>query len=232
VYSRETLQTIAALAERHRLIVFSDEIYDQMTYGEAQGIPMATLVQNTLCATYSGLSKVYRACGYRVGWVVFSGDCEHAQSYLEGLDLLASLRLCSNVPGQWAVQTALGGFQSIRQLVRPGGRLYESRQALIDGVGRSRYLTTVAPAGAMYAFVGIRRDVLPDLDDQQFALELLEKKHVLVAPGTSFNTTYNNYFRITNLPDAETLTEVFRRIEQLLDDYAVENVARSAHRPA
>jgi alanine-synthesizing transaminase len=230
VYSRETLQAIVELAERHRLVVFSDEIYDQMTYDDAPSIPMATLVRNTLCATYSGLSKVYRACGYRVGWVVFSGDREHAQPYLDGLDLLASLRLCSNVPGQWAVQTALGGFQSIRQLVRPGGRLYESRQALMDGVRRSRYLTTVAPAGAMYAFIGIRRDVLPDIDDQRFALDLLEKKHVLVAPGTSFNTTYNNHFRITNLPDAETLAEVFRRIEDLLDDYASERAAGSAQK--
>lgn len=222
VYPRETLLAIAGLAARHKLIVFSDEIYDQMTYGEAQSVPMATLVHDTLCATFSGLSKVYRACGYRVGWVVFSGDLQHAQSYLDGLDLLASLRLCSNVPGQWAVQTALGGFQSIRQLVRPGGRLFESRQALIDAVARSRYLSLVAPAGAMYAFVGIRPDVLPDIDDQQFALDLLEKKHVLVAPGTSFNTSYNNYFRVTNLPDPATLAEVFRRIEELLDDYAAE----------
>jgi alanine-synthesizing transaminase len=230
VYSRDTLLAIAALAAQHRLIVFSDEIYDQMTYGEAQSIPMATLVRETLCATFSGLSKVYRACGYRVGWVVFSGDLEHAQGYLEGLDLLASLRLCSNVPGQWAVQTALGGFQSIRQLVRPGGRLFESRQALIDGVARSRYLTMVAPAGAMYAFVGIRHDVLPGTDDQQFALDLLEKKHVLVAPGTSFNTSYNNYFRVTNLPDPETLVEVFQRIEELLDDYAADKAAGTAQK--
>ena len=225
VYARESLVAIAELAARHELIIFSDEIYDQMTYGEAASIPMATLVRDTLCATFSGLSKVYRACGYRVGWVVFSGDREHAQAYLDGLDLLASLRLCSNVPGQWAVQTALGGFQSIRQLVGPGGRLFESRRALIEGVARSRYLTMVPPAGAMYAFVGIRRDLLPDIDDQQFALDLLEKKHVLVAPGTSFNTTYNNYFRITNLPDPATLAEVFRRMEELLDEYAAERAA-------
>lgn len=220
VYPRATLEAIAALAEKHGLIVFSDEIYDQMTYGDAVSIPMATLVHDTLCATFSGLSKVYRACGFRVGWVFFSGNREKAQPYLDALDLLASLRLCSNVPGQWAVQTALGGFQSIRDLVSPGGRLFESRQALIDGVAASRYLTLVPPAGAMYAFIGVKRDAVPDFDDQQFALELLESRHVLVAPGTSFNTTYNNHFRVTNLPDAATLTEVFRRIEDVLDGMA------------
>ena len=221
VYPRQTLEAIARLAEKNGLVIFSDEIYDQMTYGDAQSVPMATLVNETLCATFSGLSKIYRACGYRVGWVVFTGDREHAQQYLDGLDLLASLRLCSNVPGQWAVQTALGGFQSVRDLVRPGGRLFESRQALIDGVQASRYLTMVPPAGAMYAFLGVDKQKLPAFDDQDFALELLEKKHVLIAPGTSFNTPYKNYFRVTNLPDPATLAEVFRRVEEVLDGYAV-----------
>jgi alanine-synthesizing transaminase len=220
VYPRETLQALADLAERHGLIVFSDEIYDQMTYEAAVSIPMATLAGDVLCATFSGLSKVYRACGYRVGWVVFSGQTERARSYLEALDLLASLRLCSNVPGQWAVQTALGGFQSIRELVRPGGRLYESRQALIDGVRASRFLHMVPPAGAMYAFIGVDRDRLPGFDDQAFALDLLEKKHVLIAPGTSFNASYNSHFRVTNLPDPATLAEVFRRMEEVLQEYA------------
>jgi len=220
VYSRATLEAIARLAERHGLVVFSDEIYDQMTYGDAVSVPMATIVRDTLCATFSGLSKVYRACGYRVGWVVFSGRRDHAQRYLDSLDLLASLRLCSNVAGQWAVQTALGGFQSIRQLVRPGGRLYESRQALINGVEASRYLTMVPPQGAMYAFIGVQPDAVEDFDDEAFALELLERKHVLIAPGSSFNAPYNNYFRVTNLPDSATLANVFGRIEEVLDDMA------------
>jgi len=220
VYPLETLQAIARLAEKHRLIIFSDEIYDQMTYEDAQSIPMATVAKNTLCATFSGLSKIYRACGYRVGWVSFSGPTEGAQAYLEALDLLASLRLCSNVPAQWAVQTALGGFQSIRDLVRPGGRLFESRQALIDGVAASRYLGMVKPRGAMYAFIGVDRAAIPHFDDQEFALELLEQKQVLVAPGTSFNTSYNTHFRVTNLPDAATLSEVFHRIEEVLEGYA------------
>ncbi len=220
VYPRETLEAIARLAEKHGLIVFSDEIYDQMTYDEARSIPLGTLVKDTLCATFSGLSKIYRACGFRVGWVVFSGNRNGAQAYLDALDLLASLRLCSNVPGQWAVQTALGGFQSIRELVSPGGRLFESRRALIEGVAASRYLRLVPPAGAMYAFIGIDRDLLPGFDDQQFALELLEQRHVLVAPGTSFNTSYNDHFRVTNLPDAATLAEVFQRMEEVLDGLA------------
>ncbi len=150
VYSRATLEGLARLAEAHKLVIFSDEIYDRMVYDQAEFTPMATLVKDTLCLTFSGLSKVYRACGYRVGWVVFSGDLEHADDYLQAMDLLASLRLCSNVPGQWAVQTALGGYQSLQELVRPGGRLYESRQAVLDGVAASPYLTLVPPSGAMY----------------------------------------------------------------------------------
>jgi alanine-synthesizing transaminase len=214
VYPRAVLEGIVKLAEEHHLVVFSDEIYDQMLYDGAEFVPMATLVRHTLCATLSGLSKVYRACGYRVGWAVFSGDLEHAGEYVAALELLASLRLCSSVPAQWAVQTALGGHQSIRELTAPGGRLYESRRAILEAVAHSRYLRVVAPAGAMYAFVEVRRDLLPDFDDQRFAMDLLEQKHVLIAPGVSFNVPYRNHFRITNLPDAAVLRSVFQRIEE------------------
>ena len=220
VYPRQTLAAIAQLAEKHRLVVLCDEIYDHIVYDDAQFVPMATLVQNTLCCTMSGLSKVYRACGYRVGWASFSGDIESASEYLSGLELLSSLRLCSNVPGQWAVQTALGGYQSIQELTRPGGRLYEARQAILDGVARSKYLKLARPMGALYAFVEVRSDVLPDFDDQTFALDLLEKKHVLVAPGVSFNVPYRNAFRITNLPEPQVLATVFSRIDELLDAQA------------
>jgi alanine-synthesizing transaminase len=225
VYSEETLRAIVRIAEKHQLVIFSDEIYDQMTYDGAKFIPMATLVTDTLCATFSGLSKVYRACGYRVGWVSYSGAREQAREYLQGLDLLASLRLCSNVPGQWAVQTALGGYQSVQELLRPGGRLYESRRIIIDSVAASPYLQVTAPEGAMYAFIGVDKTRFPDFDDQAFALDLLEKKHVLVAPGTSFNTRDTNYFRITYLPDAETLREVFTRIHDLLESHAAGRAA-------
>ena len=220
VYRRECLQAIAALAQRHQLVVLSDEIYDQMVYDEAEFVPMATLCREALCATFSGLSKVYRACGYRVGWVSFSGALERSEDYLRALDLLAALRLCSNVPGQWAVQTALGGFQSIRKLCKPGGRLYQSRQAVIDAVDRSRFLQLVAPRGSMYAFIGVDRTKLPDFDDEVFASELLEQQHVLVAPGSSFNTPYRDHFRITTLPDEDQLAAVFSRIELVLEHLA------------
>jgi alanine-synthesizing transaminase len=191
-----------------------------MTYDDAEFVPMATLCHDTLCATFSGLSKIYRACGYRVGWVSFSGSLERSERYLSSLDLLAALRLCSNVPGQWAVQTALGGYQSIRKLCSPGGRLYESRKAIVDAVAQSRYLSLVAPRGSMYAFIGVDKSKLPGFDDEQFALDLLEQQHVLVAPGSSFNTTYRDHFRITTLPDAAQLTEVFKRIEVVLEHLA------------
>jgi alanine-synthesizing transaminase len=217
VYGREVLTAIARIADEHQLIVFADEIYDQMLYDGAQHVPMATLVHDTLCATFGGLSKIYRACGYRVGWVAFSGDREHASEYLHAVELLASLRLCANVPGQWAVQTALGGHQSIHQLTAPGGRLYQSRQAIIEGVARSKYLDLQPPAGAMYAFPSVKPDLLPGFHDQRFALELLEKKHVLIAPGSSFNVPYRNHFRITTLPDERQMQTVFQRMEEVLD---------------
>jgi alanine-synthesizing transaminase len=220
VYPRSVLEGIARLAERFGLVVFSDEIYDQMTYDSAEFVPMATLVGDTLCATLSGLSKVYRACGYRVGWAVFSGRTRLAADYLRALELLSSLRLCSNVLAQWCVQTALGGYQSLKQLITPGGRLYESRRAIIDAVGNSRFLRLEPPRGAMYAFIGVDTRALPDFDDQQFALDLLEQKHVLVAPGVSFNVAYRNHFRVTSLPDSTTLRDVFGRIDELLTTYA------------
>ncbi len=220
VYSEELLRAIAAIAEAHQLVVFSDEIYDSMVYGEARHIPMATIVKDTLCATFGGLSKVYRACGYRVGWVSFSGDKERAADYIHAVELLASLRLCSNVPGQWAVQTALGGYQSIKELIRENGRLHQSRQAVIDACAASRYLDLVAPDGAMYAFPGVDAARLPGFDDRKFALELLEKKHVLVAPGSSFNFPRSNHFRVTTLPNRAVIEDVFGRIEDVLDGMA------------
>ncbi|HXQ63907.1 MAG TPA: aminotransferase class I/II-fold pyridoxal phosphate-dependent enzyme [Steroidobacteraceae bacterium] len=231
VYSRDVLMRIARLAEKHRLVVFADEIYDQMTYDGAEFVPLATLVRDTLCATLSGLSKVYRACGYRVGWAVFSGEREGAGEYLHGLELLSSLRLCSNVPGQWAVQTALGGYQSVRDLTRPGGRLFESRRSILEAVAASKYLELCRPMGAMYAFVGVRRDVLPDFDDQTFAMDLLEYKHVVVAPGVSFNAPYSTHFRVTSLPEPELLRDVFGRIEEQLGIYAQAAATRAGAPP-
>ncbi len=216
VYGREVLEAMVELAERHQLVIFSDEIYDGMVYDDAEFFPIAPMVTKTLCGTFSGLSKVYRACGFRVGWVSFNGTNDLAGDYLHGLDLLASLRLCSNVPGQWGVQTALGGYQSLKKLIRPGGRLYESRKAVIEGVEASDYLHVMQPQGSMYAFVGADTEKLPSFDDQQFAMELLETQHVLVAPGSSFNVDYTNYFRVTILPLAHVIEDVFRRMETVL----------------
>ena len=220
VYDRQCLRQLVELAARHDLIIHSDEIYDQMTYDDAEFVPLATLAGDVVCLTYSGLSKVYRACGYRVGWCVFSGDHDRLEPYVNAMEMLAALRLCSNVPGQWAVQTALGGFQSIQDLVKPGGRLYQSRQAVIECVEDSQFLSMTRPMGAMYAFIKLPDSLPEQIDDKAFALQLLEDKHVLVAPGSSFNTPYSNYFRITTLPDPDVLRDVFQRIDALLEQMA------------
>jgi len=217
VYPRAVLESIVSLAERHGLMLLSDEIYDHITYDGAEFVPLATLVDDTVCVTMSGLSKVYRACGYRVGWAAVSGKLRIAQDFLSALELLASLRLCSNVPGQWAVQTALGGYQSIRELTAPGGRLYESRRVILESTEDHPHLRLVAPQGALYGFIGV--EGVPHFDDEAFALDLLERKHVLVAPGISFNVPYHNHFRITNLPDAATMAVVFKRMHELLEEY-------------
>ena len=224
VYPRQVLERLADVAARRHLVLCTDEIYDEMLYDGAEFVPLAALASGTLCLTFGGLSKVWRACGLRVGWLVFSGERGHARDYLQAVELLASLRLCSNVPGQYAVQTALGGHQSIFDLTRPGGRLHATREALLGAIRRSRWLSTLPPQGAMYAFVRVHADRLPGgaagFDDQRFALDLLERKHVLVAPGSSFNVPYRDHFRVTLLPDADQMADVLGRIESLLDEYA------------
>ncbi|MEL6869503.1 MAG: aminotransferase class I/II-fold pyridoxal phosphate-dependent enzyme [Pseudomonadota bacterium] len=217
VYPESVLRDIAALAREFDLVIMADEIYDAMTYDNVPFTPMATVADGCLCLTYSGLSKVYRACGYRVGWCSISGRKADSTQYLEGLELLAALRLCSNVTAQWAVQTALGGYQSIYELTAPGGRLFEARRTIIDAVNASEYLHLVAPQGAMYAFVGVDTAQFVDFDDEVFALRLLEDEHVLLAPGSSFNTPYKNYFRITLLPEPAQLREVFAKINHVLE---------------
>ena len=222
VYPRETLARIVRIAEERRLVLFSDEIYDRIVYDGAKHVPVATLCEDTLCVTFGGLSKVYRACGFRCGWAYFSGNREHAGDYIQALELLASLRLCSNVPGQWAVQTALGGVQSIDDLVAPEGRLGRQRRAALEGIRRSKYLELVPPRGALYGFVGVRKDALPTFRDRAFAMRLLEEKRVLVVPGSSFHVDYDTHFRITFLPYEEQMTDVFGRMEELLEDWAEE----------
>ena len=211
---------MAIFAERHQLVLMSDEIYDQVLFDDTQFTPMATLAKDTLCISFGGLSKVYRACGYRVGWSITSGDRRGASDFLSATEMLASLRLCSNVPGQWAVQTALGGYQSVQELTRPGGRLYESRRTAVQAAAASAYMNLMSPAGALYVFpviVGIE-----GFDDHQFAMRLLEEHHVLVVPGSSFHYPETNALRLTILPDSKTLGSAFDRIGTLLDDMASE----------
>ncbi len=219
VYPMEVLQRLTEIAERHRLVILTDEIYDRILYDGARFHPMATLAHDTLCVTFSGLSKVYRACGYRVGWAVLSGAVDQAQDYRQALELLAALRLCANVPGQWAVQTALGGHQSIDDLIVSGGSLYDSRQAMLAGIESSPYLDIVAPQGAMYGFPAVNTDRVPAFDDHYFAMSLLERKHVLLVPGSSFNFARRDHFRMTLLPPADVIGDVIERIDELLADY-------------
>jgi alanine-synthesizing transaminase len=216
VYSKELLQEIIRVAEENHLIVFSDEIYDRILYDGAQHTPTASLCHQTLCITFNGLSKVYRAAGLRTGWAFLSGDKSEAGPFLKALELLSSLRLCPGVPGQHAVQTALGGIQSIYDLTAPTGRLGKQRQSLLQAVEQSKFLSHTAPKGALYSFIKVNPELLPGFNDREFAMRLLEEKHVLVVPGSSFNWPTAHYFRVTFLPDASVLEEVFERIDSLL----------------
>jgi alanine-synthesizing transaminase len=217
VYPVELLQKLVRIAERHRLTLLSDEIYDEILYDGAQFVPLARLAGNVPCLTFDGLSKVQRACGYRVGWLSLTGAPAALGEIEHGLDLLASLRLCANVPGQWAIAPSLRGADTISPLTATGGRLYEARRAVIDACAQSRFLDIVAPMGALYAFPSVKRALIPAFDDDEFALDLLETENVLIVPGSGFNHTTRNHFRITLLPLAAQLAEVFTRIERALE---------------
>ena len=219
VYDKETLASIARMAEKHGLVVFSDEIYDAMLYEDAVHIPMATLVHDTLCVTFSGLSKIYRSCGYRVGWAVFSGERDHAQDYLHAMELLASLRLCANVPGQWAVQTALGGYQSIQEYLVPGGRLYEQRNVAWDMLNAMDGVSCVKPKGALYLFPKLDVRKFNITSDERFVLDLLRQERILVVQGTGFNWFEPDHFRIVFLPREEDLRHALERLEHFLAGY-------------
>ncbi len=215
-YPRALLSAIVELAERHRLVLMADEIYDGILYEDATFQPLAELAGDLPCLSFGGLSKVHRACGYRVGWFTVSGNAVRVADMLHAFDLLAALRLCGNVPGQWAIEPALHGTDTIRALTAPGGRLHRSRQAVLDAVARSEFLDVVAPAGALYAFPGVRAGSIEGFDDERFALHLLESESVLIVPGSSFNVDYRDRFRITLLPEAQVIVEVFERIEKTL----------------
>ena len=220
VYPRAVLEAIVRIAERHRLLILSDEIYDEIVYDKAEFIPLARLAREVPCLTFDGLSKVQRACGYRVGWLSLTGAAVPLGEIERALDLLASLRLCANVPGQWAIVPSLTGPDTISPLTAPGGRLYATRQAVIDACAQSQFLDVVAPRGSLYAFPSIDTALLPQFDDEKFALDLLVSEGVLVVPGYGFNYAKRNHFRTTLLPLAPQMRDVFARIERVLERMA------------
>lgn len=215
-YPRALLERIVAIAQKHGLLLMSDEIYDGILYQDEAFQPLAPLAGDHPCLSFGGLSKVHRACGWRVGWAVLSGDPLASGDFHHAMDLLGALRLCANVPGQFAIQQALHGADTIGALCQPGGRLYETRRALIDCCDASPHLSLVAPRGALYGFPGVVGDAARGFDDHGFALEMLETQDVLIVPGSSFNVPYRNHFRVTLLPEADQLREVFARIETVL----------------
>ncbi len=223
VYSDETLQAIIQLAREHNLIIFADEIYDKMLYDGLTHTSMASLADDVLFVTMNGLSKNYRACGYRAGWMVLSGEKKHAQDYINGLTILASMRLCSNVPGQFAIQTALGGYQSINDLVAPGGRLCKQRDLAYKLLTEIPGVTCVKPKAALYLFPRFDPKVYPIENDQQFILELLEQEKVLVVQGSGFNWKQPDHIRVVFLPNADDLTEAIGRIARFLENYRKEH---------
>ena len=219
VYPRRVLESIADLARRHGLIVMTDEIYDRILYDEAEHIPFASVAPDLFTLTFNGLSKAYRLAGFRSAWLLVTGPRRAASSYLEGLSILANMRLCANVPGQHAIQTALGGRQSIQDLVLPGGRLREQRDAAMVALKQIPGVTCVQPRGALYVFPRLDPDAYPIEDDQQFVLDLLREQHVLVVQGTGFNWPRPDHLRIVTLPRADDLTEAIERIGTFLAEY-------------
>src|SRR3569832_729804 len=219
LYPKELLEQIVEVARQHQLIVFADEIYDKVLYDGATHTSLASLADDVLFFTLNGLSKNYRSCGYRAGWMVVSGEKKHARDYIEGLNMLASMRLCANVPGQYAIQTALGGYQSINDLVGPGGRLLRQRdlahKLLTDIPGE----TCVKPKSALYMFPRLEPKLYQIEDDQAFANELLAEERVLIVQGTGFNCPTTDHFRVVFLPNVDDLTVAIGRIARFLDSY-------------
>jgi len=220
VYPHGVLQGIAELARRHRLVVMADEIYDKILYDDATHIPFSAIAPDVFTLTFNGLSKAYRLAGFRSAWMLVTGPKRHAASYLEGITMLANMRLCANVPAQHAIQTALGGQQSIHDLVLPGGRLRDQRDAAMAALKAIPGVTCVQPRGALYVFPRLDPTVYPIEDDQDFVLQLLREQHVLVVQGTGFNWPRPDHLRIVTLPRADDLTEAIGRIGLFLADLA------------
>jgi len=219
VYSKETLQAITQIARAHNLIIYADEIYDKILYDNARHIPIATLSDDVFCVTFGGLSKNYRVAGFRVGWMILTGPKRLAQDYIGGLDMLSSMRLCANMPMQYAVQTALGGYQSINDLIAPDGRLYQQMELSHQLINDIPGLSCTRPKGAMYLFPKIDCKKFNIKNDEQFVLDFLTDKQVLLVPGRAFNWAHPDHFRIVFLPHKEELEQAIISLGDFLAHY-------------
>ncbi len=219
LYSDELLKGIVAIAREHGLVILADEVYDKVLYDGVKHTAIASLSTDVLTLTFNSLSKSYRSCGYRAGWLVVSGPKKQAQDYIEGLNMLANMKLCSNVPGQWAIQTALGGYQSINDLTCDGGRLRRQRDLAYELITAIPGVTCVKPSAALYMFPRLDPKVYPIKDDRQFFLELLKETKVMLVQGTGFNWAEPDHFRIVFLPHEEDLREAIGRIAKVLENY-------------
>ncbi|HKX65898.1 MAG TPA: pyridoxal phosphate-dependent aminotransferase [Intrasporangium sp.] len=220
VYPTEVLAGIAELARKHQLIIMADEIYDKILYDDAKHTSIASLARDLFCLTFNGLSKAYRVAGFRAGWLVLTGPKEHARSYIEGLEILANMRLCANVPAQHAIQVALGGYQSINELILPGGRLVEQRDRAWELLNQVPGVSCTKPQGALYLFPRLDPKVHRILDDERFAYDLLSEEKLLVVHGTGFNWPTHDHFRIVFLPRIEDLEDAVGRLERFLSTYS------------
>ncbi|HFU3945492.1 TPA: pyridoxal phosphate-dependent aminotransferase [Streptococcus suis] len=219
LYPKEILEGIIDIARRHELIIFSDEIYDRMVFDGAVHIPIATLAPDLFVVTMNGLSKSHRICGFRVGWMVLSGPKKHVKGYIEGLNMLSNMRLCSNVLAQQVVQTSLGGYQSVDELLMPGGRLYEQREFITKAINDIPGLSTVKPKAGLYVFPKIDREMYRVDDDEQFVLDFLKQEKVLLVHGRGFNWKDPDHFRIVYLPRVDELAEIQEKMTRFLRQY-------------
>ncbi|HEL2164492.1 TPA: pyridoxal phosphate-dependent aminotransferase [Streptococcus suis] len=219
LYPKEILKGIIDIARRHELIIFSDEIYDRMVFDGAVHIPIATLAPDLFVVTMNGLSKSHRICGFRVGWMVLSGPKKHVKGYIEGLNMLSNMRLCSNVLAQQVVQTSLGGYQSVDELLMPGGRLYEQREFITKAINDIPGLSAVKPKAGLYVFPQIDREMYRVEDDEQFVLDFLKQEKVLLVHGRGFNWKDPDHFRIVYLPRVDELAEIQEKMSRFLRQY-------------
>ncbi|HEM3491938.1 TPA: pyridoxal phosphate-dependent aminotransferase [Streptococcus suis] len=219
LYPKEILEGIIDIARRHELIIFSDEIYDRMVFDGAVHIPIATLAPDLFVVTMNGLSKSHRICGFRVGWMVLSGPKKHVKGYIEGLNMLSNMRLCSNVLAQQVVQTSLGGYQSVDELLMPGGRLYEQREFITKAINDIPGLSAVKPKAGLYVFPKIDREMYRVDDDEQFVLDFLKQEKVLLVHGRGFNWKDPDHFRIVYLPRVDELAEIQEKMSRFLRQY-------------